>query len=105
MLKKPNSKIYGLQGFLHIFDHTIEKLSELDKKLVEHLLNADSIDTDIDAETLIVERVDEHILQKDSVGEINSESGSNPNHNRRKLKLPEIEINKFEGDIRDAVAV
>ncbi|KAJ8952734.1 hypothetical protein NQ317_017003 [Molorchus minor] len=78
----------------------IEILEELNKQVVDFLIDNDSVETDIDEEVEKTDELVENLVNKENAVDLVSRISPNDSSNlRKKMKLPIIEFKKFGGEL------
>ncbi|KAJ8914911.1 hypothetical protein NQ315_016065 [Exocentrus adspersus] len=98
-----------LVGNMRVLDKKMESIQNLDKQMLDLMLESDVSAEEVEAEVSNADnivgkynrlkaKIERHV-NKESLSDNNSQNSSGLN--KRKVKLPQIELKKFSGEIKD----
>lgn len=110
-LQDPDFSESDILGNLEILGQKMEILSDLNRRFLNQMLESDTPHEDIEAELGIADKLSakylrlkykvENLMNK-NVTNMNSVSvASTASSSKRKVKLPNLELKKFSGDVKD----
>lgn len=112
LIDKEDHDLDELLGNLKILEQKIEKITELDGQMLKTMLDENIPDVDVDEEVVRADEIQskyyrlkskiERINNRESIPALDKmEASSCPSYNKRKVKLPSIELKRFSGDIKE----